>query len=110
MNSLLKPGSILFFCCGLLSSCGSLETAAPPIATLSASATAGSTNLADGRAIYVGKCTKCHSAEVIRKFPLTEWTGEIMPEMSKKAKLSPAEESSVLAYVRAVIQSPPTKG
>ena len=91
-------------CAGTLSSCVSLETAAPPVATITPPNQTSYTHLNSGREIYVGKCTKCHSAEVIVKHSLDDWKGDIMPAMSKKAKLSPSEEASVMAYVNAVIK------
>ena len=106
----------LFFaslvCAGSLNSCVSLETAAPPVATLRSSHLNSGTQLESGRQIYIGKCTKCHSAEPIRDYPLADWIGDILPEMSEKSKLTPAETASVLAYVQAVLKSPPapTKG
>jgi mono/diheme cytochrome c family protein len=63
-------------------------------------------HLGAGRDLYVGKCTKCHSAEPIRQHSLSDWKEDIMPSMTKKAKLSPEEESNVLAYVNAVLKSP----
>ena len=94
-------------CAGFLHSCVSLETAAPPVATLRSSNLHSSAQLESGRQIYVGKCTKCHSAEPIRDYPLADWIGDIMPEMSEKSKLTPAETASVLAYVQAVLKTPP---
>ena len=94
-------------CAGFLNSCVSLETAAPPVATLQSSNLNSSAQLESGRQIYVGKCTKCHSAEPIRKYPLADWISDIMPEMAEKSKLTPAETASVLAYVQAVLKSPP---
>jgi hypothetical protein len=91
---------------GFLSSCVSLETAAPPVATFAQPTQSSYSRLCTGRELYVGKCTKCHSAEVVRKFPMSEWKEEIMPEMAKKAKLSPAEEDAVMAYVAAVSAAP----
>ena len=95
------------FCAGLLNSCVSLETAAPPVATLRSSNLHSSAQLESGRQIYVGKCTKCHSAEPIRNYPLAEWIDDIMPEMSEKSKLTGEENASVLAYVQAVLKTPP---
>ena len=37
---------------------------------------------------------------------MSEWKEEIMPTMAKKAKLTPAEEDAVMAYVAAVSAAP----
>ena len=82
--------------------------AAPPVATIASPTQSAYAHLNSGREIYVGKCTKCHSAEVIVKHSLEDWKGDIMPTMAKKAKLSPEEEASVMAYVNAVIKDSAT--
>lgn len=94
-------------CAGFLNSCVSLETAAPPVATLRSSNLNSSAQLESGRQLYVGKCTKCHSVEPIRDYPLADWIDDIMPEMAEKSKLTAEENASVLAYVLAVLKSPP---
>jgi uncharacterized membrane protein len=98
--------ALLLTALGGLTSCGSLETAAPTVASVASPSQSSYTHLLAGREIYIGKCTKCHSAEPVRGHSLADWKGEIMPEMSKKAKLSPGEEADVLAYITAASQSP----
>ncbi|MDB6070750.1 MAG: hypothetical protein JWL81_1921 [Verrucomicrobiales bacterium] len=89
-----------------LTSCGSLETAAPPVASLAGSSPSSSGSLGAGRAIYLGKCTKCHSAEPIREHSMADWRGDILPTMNQKAKLSPSEQADLLAYITAVSNTP----
>lgn len=91
--------------CAFLVSCVSLDTAAPPVPTISASASAYD-HLNSGREIYIGKCAKCHSVEPIRNYSMADWNDDILPSMVKKTKLNSAEEASLTAYVHAVLRSP----
>ncbi len=89
----------------LLPACVSLEQAAPPTATLGARG--ASPACAEGRRLYLTTCTKCHSPEPIRDHSLADWESDIMPTMSRKAKLAPPQSQAVMTYVRAVIETPP---
>ena len=53
-----------------------------------------------GRAIYTGKCIKCHTANPVENFTGTRWDG-ILKSMIPKAKLNFAEAAEVTAYVKA---------
>jgi hypothetical protein len=89
---------------GLLAGCMSTESIAPPVSLLAAGN--GAAELSRGRAIYLGsKCTSCHTAEPVAKYPAAEWPG-IVREMSPKAKLGAEDESAVLAYVLAASRAP----
>ncbi len=90
----------------LLPSCVSIETAAPPVPTVASASQKNYQQLCTGRELYLGKCTKCHSPEVIKKFSLEDWTGDIMPSMVKKSKINPAEESCLMAYITTVSKAP----
>ncbi len=91
-----------------LTACVSVEKAAPPVATLrSIPSPAAKPKLEDGRCLYVGKCTKCHSPEPIAKHDVSDWNEDILPTMAKKAKLTPEECEALRAYVLAVCQQPP---
>jgi hypothetical protein len=87
----------------LFSACVSVEKIAPPVAQLSVGGSA--MVLEHGRHIYLGKCTSCHAAEPVAKYPATRWPG-IIREMSADAKLSADDESAVLAYVLAARREP----
>lgn len=54
--------------------------------------------LAAGRQIYFTKCTACHSAEPIGRYSMTEWN-EIIPDMSKRTRLTEAERGQLTSYV-----------
>jgi len=103
--SFLISRALLLTTLGGLTSCVSLETAAPSVASFARPSQSSYSHLLAGREIYIGKCTKCHSAEPVRNHSLADWKEDIMPEMSKKTKLSPEEEADVLAYITAASQS-----
>lgn len=87
--------------------CMSLEQAAPLVEALPMDARTGSAaQLEHGRDIYITKCAKCHSVEPVRKYPLSEWEHEILPEMSEETNLSPDEAAAVRAYVITVLRTP----
>jgi mono/diheme cytochrome c family protein len=78
-----------------------VEDAAPLISRLDPTG-APTSQLEAGRTIYVGQCAHCHKPMPIREFTDDDWTGKIIPQMSKKAKLTPDETKSLVAYVVAV--------
>jgi hypothetical protein len=57
--------------------------------------------LNSGRTIYLSenKCASCHNPKSVREYTAEEWEKNILPRMGKKAKLTPDEYDSVLAYV-----------
>ena len=56
--------------------------------------------VAEGRRLYLGRCTACHSPERVLDYSPTEWR-ELMPEMARESKLDAAQERAVMAYVEA---------
>ena len=74
---------------------------APPISQLGI--TQNMEMLENGRNIFLTRCTKCHNAVRITRYPLQYWQEEILPGMSKESKLSPKQEHALAAYVEAVI-------
>lgn len=60
-------------------------------------------SLASGRKTYVSlmKCAMCHRPKPVSDYSVKAWTEEILPRMSKKARLSPQEYADVLSYVTA---------
>jgi mono/diheme cytochrome c family protein len=100
----LSVRSLLPFCVGLalvmaLAACVSLEKAAPPVDKLSLPKGADRAKLAEGRQILAGHCVKCHLAPRIAKHSAEDWTDEILPKMTKKAKLTPQQAALVKNYV-----------
>ena len=63
----------------------------------------GHASLAAGRKTYVSlfKCAMCHRPKPVSDYSAEAWAEEILPKMSKKARLSPQEYADVLAYVKA---------
>ncbi len=51
-----------------------------------------------GRAIYVAKCTGCHSAHPPSNFAATEWPAHVA-DMRMDAKLTPEDESAITRYL-----------
>jgi hypothetical protein len=56
-------------------------------------------SLERGRAIYTTNCTECHHVEPIERWSVKKWREKILPEMTKKAKLTDAERADVETYV-----------
>lgn len=93
------PGRLLLaVLLAALPGCVSLETAAP------VPGPPGSGPLAEGRALYVGRCAKCHAVEPVSDYSAAEWA-TIMPDMADRTKLTPRETAAVTAYVASVLQS-----
>lgn len=59
--------------------------------------------LETGRNIFLTRCTKCHNAVRITRYPLQYWQEEVLPEMSMESKLNSKQEEALTAYVEAVI-------
>jgi mono/diheme cytochrome c family protein len=75
-----------------------VENAAPLVSRLDTTG-APTSQLEAGRTIYVSQCAHCHKPMPIREFTYDDWTGKIIPQMSKKAKLTPDETKSLVAYI-----------
>lgn len=84
---------------GIVQGCSVVPTkiAAP----IPATDTVGNPSLIAGRKIYVSllKCAMCHRPKSVSDYSAQTWTDDILPRMSKKAKLSPQQYADVLAYV-----------
>ncbi len=84
---------------GSLQGCSAVPTSiAAPIPLEDA---AGHSSLASGRKIYVSlvKCAMCHRPKPVSDYSAQAWAEEILPRMSKRARLSPQQYADVLAYV-----------
>ena len=98
LQSILKISAAFALMC-LIASCASLETAAPPVDKLALPKNADRAKLAQGRQILAEHCVKCHGAPQIAKHSTEDWSDEILPKMTKKAKLNPTEAALVKNYV-----------
>lgn len=61
-------------------------------------------SLMAGRKVYVSllKCAMCHRPKSVSDYSAQTWTDDILPKMSKKAKLTPQQYADVLAYVTSI--------
>ncbi len=55
-------------------------------------------DLNEGRAVYVRKCSGCHSLHTPDEFTPREWESKV-PEMMVRAKLTPTEANLVIRYL-----------
>lgn len=80
----------------------------PPVtpAMVSASRGASAATLEGGRALFAGRCTACHSADPLEKYPLSRWR-EIVADMAHRSKIDTAQESAILTYIAAAQAMPP---
>lgn len=70
----------------------------------------GTSQVEKGRATYVSmlKCAMCHRPKPVYDYDADTWRDDILPRMSKKARLSPDQYTAVLAYVTSdAAQTPP---
>ena len=79
-----------------------VNRAAPPVSQLGAPDETFANQWEAGRAIYIGECASCHKPKPIQEFAIDEWKEKIIPGMSLKAKLGPAQTQSLVEYVMAV--------
>lgn len=84
---------------GVLQGCSAVPThIAAPIPSQD---TAQRSSLESGRKIYLSllKCAMCHRPKPVSDYSVEYWTEDILPRMSKKARLTPQQYADVLAYV-----------
>lgn len=97
-RSLLKVSAVLGLVLSV-ASCASLEVAAPPVEKLTLPKHVDRAKLAEGRQILASRCVKCHGAPQVAKHSVEDWKEDILPAMTKKAKLSDQEASLLKNYV-----------
>ena len=54
-----------------------------------------------GFEVYVDKCSQCHKLHKPWKYYQSQWEKEILPKMSKKAKLNDEELKEIKTYIYA---------
>jgi hypothetical protein len=64
-------------------------------------------DLRAGRALYVTKCSGCHSLLPVDRFDAARWAAEV-EEMSKlkKVRLTPEDQARLLQYLAAASERP----
>lgn len=60
---------------------------------------------ASARKLYVTKCARCHKLYDPSKYSDAEWQ-KWMTKMTKKAKLTPAQEEVLTQYIEQAIRKP----
>lgn len=88
---------------GIAQGCATMSAASPAkvAAPVPPADVANHSSLASGRGVYVSllKCAMCHRPKPVSDYSAATWTDDILPRMSKKARLSPQQYADVLAYV-----------
>jgi mono/diheme cytochrome c family protein len=105
-----RPGAFLSGCLLLgIMGCASLEKRAPlvtPSLTSVAKARGvGPDTLDRGRALYVGRCARCHQPVGVNSRSRRQWQA-ILPRMADQAKLGDDEFRDLEAYIEAVGELP----
>ncbi len=54
----------------------------------------------EGRRLYFGRCTACHSPEPVRDYSPSEWK-TIVPDMAAESNLTAAQTDALWAYIHA---------
>lgn len=88
---------------GILQGCATMSAtvAGNVAAPVPPSGVADHSSLASGRKVYLSmlKCAMCHRPKPVSNYSAETWSEDILPRMSKKARLSPQQYADVLAYV-----------
>jgi mono/diheme cytochrome c family protein len=66
---------------------------------------ASADRLEAARALYVTRCSSCHSLNLPRDYDEREWH-EWLPKMGRKAKLDRAQEGEIMAFILAARDLP----
>jgi mono/diheme cytochrome c family protein len=89
----------------IITGCQSTNSpSAPPVtAAMTQSSTGQQTDMASltaGRALFVGRCARCHALPAVGRHTAQQWPG-IVAQMSKRAGLQSDERQAVLSYILA---------
>ncbi len=105
--SFVVRGPVLVALALVIGGCASLPSVAPPVtaALVSASGGASVATLEEGRRIFAGACTACHSADPVSTYTLAEWH-DIVADMAPRTKLDETRRAALLAYIAAVKAAP----
>lgn len=89
-----------------LAGCG-VPRVTPELVTIAqrSDPTTSGERLESARALYVTRCSSCHSLNLPRDYDEREWH-EWMPKMGRKAKLNRVQESEILAFILAARDLP----
>lgn len=98
----VTTAGVLGLVTGIVQGCATMSATMPAnIAAPVPSNVADHSSLASGRKVYVSllKCAMCHRPKPVSDYSAETWSEDILPRMSKKARLSPQQYADVLAYV-----------
>lgn len=88
---------------GFIQGCATMSATVPAnvAAPVPPENVADHSSLASGRKVYVSflKCGMCHRPKPVSDYSAEMWAEDILPRMSKKARLTPEQYADVLAYV-----------
>lgn len=87
---------------------GALETKTAPRVTpeflAAARSSASPAVLTEGHQLYTGRCAQCHDLEMLDSRSLSGWKSEVAG-MAGRAKISAAQQSTILEYIAAAINT-----
>ena len=83
-----------------LSSCETVSSSAPTVASVMVSKDADAQFLTQGRNLFVSRCIDCHSLPPISKYSSERWPG-LVEKMSGRAHLQPTQRDAIVAYILA---------
>jgi mono/diheme cytochrome c family protein len=94
----------------LLAGCASVPHPNAEDAVRAATDRPGTTvqGLEAGRSRYVAKCSGCHFLRAPAKYSVTHWQST-MVKMGDRARLEPADQDAILAYVTSIASRPQTQ-
>jgi mono/diheme cytochrome c family protein len=94
---LIKMAAFVAGCAGMSNS------VAPPVTAAMVQSAGGlsAETLQQGRRIFAGPCTSCHTADPVGKYSVAEWRAIVDDDMGDRARLNSAERSALIAYISA---------
>lgn len=99
MRARLISGALAFIVLSALAGCETTPSANAPGATVSnIPAPPNDARLAGGRALFIGRCARCHALPKIAAYPAEKWPS-LVAEMSKRSGLKPVQSDSMVEYI-----------
>jgi mono/diheme cytochrome c family protein len=95
------------FCATFVLGGCAVSTVAPPVSPAMVAGSGGRSadQLNQGRALFAGRCTACHSADPVTAYSAAEWI-RIVDDMADRSNLRPGEREALLAYIHAAQKVP----
>jgi mono/diheme cytochrome c family protein len=88
--------------------CAMAGSVAPPVTATMLRAAGGisAAKLNEGRRIFGGQCTTCHTADPVSRYTVGEWHAIIDDDMGQRAKLDRNQRDALMAYISAAHSAP----